>query len=145
MSNFGVDLFVQDDDLLIGANGDFFCTDDMEYLLNQDEKTVVPFVGYISLRESIGAVLAPSVGEYSQYEQETGAGASLVVSTTSDFQKQFGFFQERAVAQLLKDGRIRSVESINYEIIDNSVVNIYVSIITTELEQPQDFVFPFAI
>lgn len=145
MSNFGVDLFVQDEDLIIGANGDFFCTDDMEYLLNQDVKTIVPFVGYINLRESIGAVLAPAIGEYSQYDQETGAGASLVVSTTSDFQKQFGFFQERAITQLLKDSRIKSVESINYEIINNSVVNIYLSIIITELEQPQDFVFPFAI
>lgn len=144
-TNFGIDLLVQDMDLVLGANGDFFCTDDMEILLNQNVETQIPFDGYITLRESIGNVLAPSVGEYSQYEQKVGAGASLTISTTSDFQREFGYFVERAKAQLLQDTRIKSVENISYEVIDNSIVNIYVSITISELNQPQDFVFPFAI
>lgn len=144
MANFGIDLFEQDGDLVLGANGDLLCTDDVEIILNQDPETAVQFDGYVCLRESVANVISPSFGEYSHDEQTTGAGANATISKTN-FEEEFNNFIERAKTQLLKDERIEQVTSITYNVLNNNTVNILMKLKVSGLDNPIPFVFPYSI
>lgn len=144
MANFGIDLYVQDHDLLIGSNGDFFCTDDLEYVLNQDPTTEVQFEGYVCLRESIVNILNPEKGTYSHLEPNTGVEADLLISSGADFEKQFNNFIDRLNTELGADERIASINDVTYKYTSTGV-NIYVSLTPTGLDIPIPFVFPLSL
>lgn len=140
-NNFGIDLFVQDKDIMIGINGDYLTTQDVEQVINE-----LPFEGYVALRETIAKVLYPEQGTFSPFNYTDGAGAVDLISSTSDFEDKFTNFKNRVVSQLSKDDRVESVEEIDYNIYsesDKNIITIIVKVIPNNLQKVSTFVFPF--
>lgn len=142
-TNFGIDLYEQDGDLIIGVNGDLFCTDDVELILNQDIQTQVRFEGYVCLFESIKRILPISFGEYSPYYVEIGAGANKTISSNTELDKEFNQFKERATTQILKDERVAEVINIEYQKVNSDEIKILMNLRVVDIATPISFVFPF--
>ena len=88
-------------------------------------------------------VLKPAFGEYSPYNPEIGAGGNKTVSLSTEFDKEFNDFKERAIKQILQDERIQTVNNIDYNRINSNEIHIGISVIMVNTNTPISFVFPF--
>ena len=139
MINTGIDLILSDEnDLIIGTNGDYLDTDTFEKSNGYD---VSYYEGYIIIRQFIALCIETTLGRYNPFDHEFGASSKQLISTTK--QNAFDEFTSHLTDQLLKDDRIFAINSINYNNTSDNEWQIFVSINSISSDSISEFVFPY--
>jgi hypothetical protein len=137
--NTGVDFILsEDNDLIIGTNGDYLDTDIFEKANNYD---VNYYEGYIIIRQFIALCIETILGRYNPFDHNFGASAKTLISTTK--QNAFDDFTSHLTDQLLLDDRIFAVNSINYNNVSDNEWQIFVSVNSIASNSSSSFVFPY--
>lgn len=137
--NLGNDFILNDDnDIVIGSNGDWLTTFDYESANPQETQ----FYNYINIREAYFRRLNTLKGA-DIFNYDYGLNVSDLVS--KNFDEVIEILPERIRAELEKDDRTKSVDLINFSIgNDNTlVVNIFVTVIGQN--ETSSFIFPLSL
>ena len=139
MPNTGIDLLLSDEnDLIIGTNGDYLDTDIFEKSNGYDTNY---YEGYIIIRQFIALCIKTTLGSYNPFDHTFGASSKKLISTTK--QNAFDEFTSHLTQQLLNDDRIFAVNSINYNPISDNEWQIFVSVNSISSDSISEFVFPY--
>lgn len=140
-NNFGNDLILdQYGDLIIGDNGDFATTEDLEKKIPEED---LPFPGYISIRESLYNVLLSEKGDW-QFDISTGANVPYYISQPMN--KKFDDLKNSIRNEILKDDRIESVPDVSItKFPEQSLAEISITIKPVGQEKTSNFVFPYIL
>lgn len=139
MANTGNDfLLTEENDLIIGTNGDIMTTDLYEKLEGYD---LTFYEGYIAIRQFIAICFETTIGQYNLFDWNFGASSDLMISSTKI--NRFEEFTENFKEQLLRDDRIVSVDNVSYEQTGDNSWSIFVSITSINANRSSEFVFPY--
>lgn len=139
INNLGNDLMLDESgDLITSSSGDFFTTEDSEnYITN------LPFRGYVSLSETIYAILTSIKGSY---PFDINFGSNIGTKVSSNVTKELvSELKTIIVNELLKDDRIKSITNISIILRNQNELVIEISLLAIGQSDSSKFVFPFAV
>ncbi len=143
MNNMGCDIMVAYDedneaDFLIGHNGDFLTTDDIEQKLEDGH----PFKGKICLYESIYRLLQTTKGSW---RLNTDFGTNIDDYISKNIDDVRFLIKDTISVELRKDDRIKEVSNIIIEMESQSVMIIEIHIIPIGEDEKSVFVYPYSV